>query len=327
LKSEICCHKSAFGGVCLFENAFLQNIPKIFGGIKNFMKNKSLFGFFLLSAIVCLFSFAAAQERAEKAEKADKADKAGYKMSQKEFCSENWSNGDNFSFSEMREMTAAPTSLLSVDGQRNGGISVKGENRNDILIRACVRAWGETEEAARSAARGIRIESGSVIRAENISEDSRASVSYQILVPRQTNLKLTAHNGGISISSVEGSLEFETKNGGVSLSDVAGDVRGRTTNSGVFVKLSGAGWRGSGLNVETTNGGVNLSMPENYAARIETGTVNGGFKSDFGSLNVEKEDGENRWNRKKSVTADLNGGGAPIRVVTTNGGVKISAFR
>ena len=281
------------------------------------MKNKSYFSLFLLLTILCLFSFVGiAQERTEAKEK------------YKEFCSNNWSSGDKVSFNEVRELTVSPGSLLTVDGKRNGGISVKGENRSDVLIRACVQAWGETEAEARDLARAIRIETGSVIRAENMSEEMRGSVSYQILVPRTTNLKLTAHNGGISISSVEGAIEFETKNGGVSLSDVAGDVKGRTTNGGVSVKLSGASWRGSGLDVETTNGGVNLSMPENYAARVETGTVNGGFKSDFSSLNVEKDDNEeNRWNRKKRVSADLNGGGAPIRVITTNGGIKINASR
>lgn len=281
------------------------------------MKNKSYFSLFLLLIILCLFSFAViAQERAEA------------KGKYKEFCSNNWSNGDKISFNEVREMTVSPGSLLTVDGKRNGGISVKGENRSDVLIRACVQAWGETEAEAQSLARAIRIETGSVIRAENMSEEMKGSVSYQILVPRATNLKLTAHNGGISIGSVEGAIEFETKNGGVSLSDVAGDVKGRTTNGGISVNLSGASWRGSGLDVETTNGGVNLSLPENYAARVETGTVNGGFKSDFSSLNVEKDDNEeNRWNRKKRISADLNGGGAPIRVVTTNGGIKISSSR
>lgn len=269
----------------------------------------------LLAAIVCLSGFTGfAQEKEDR------------KMKQKEFCSNNWSGGDKISFHEAREMTVAPTSLLTVDGKRNGGIRVVGENRSDVLVRACVQTWAETEEAAQSLARGIRIQTGSVITAD-MPEETKGSVSYEIHVPRMTNLKLTAHNGGISISSVEGALEFETKNGGVSLSDVAGDVRGRTTNGGVSVKLMGAAWRGSGLDVETTNGGVNLVMPDNYAARIETGTINGGFKSDIAALNVEKDDdaNTNRWNRKKRISAELNGGGAPIRVITTNGGIKISS--
>lgn len=281
------------------------------------MQRKTFFRYFLLSMALCCLSAATtalfAQERSE------------HKSKYKEFCADSWSSGDKVSFRDLRELTVAPTSMLTVDGKRNGGIRVIGENRGDVLVRACVQTWGETEEEARRAAQNIRIETGSVIRAENMSDETKGSVSYEIRVPRMTNMKLTAHNGGIGISSVDGMIEFETKNGGVSLNDVAGSVKGRTTNGGVSVKLSGATWRGSGLDVETTNGGVNLSMPPNYAARIETGTVNGGFKSNIGGLNIEKDDNETRWSRKKRVSADLNGGGAPIRVITTNGGVNISA--
>jgi hypothetical protein len=102
---------------------------------------------------------------------------------------------------------------------------------------------------------------------------------------------------------------------------LAGDVKGKTRNDGVSVELSGNAWRGNGLDVETTNGGVKLSMPENYAARVETGTVNGGFKSEIIQLNMER----NEKTRGVRINTALNGGGAPIRVVTTNGGIKISS--
>jgi hypothetical protein len=85
--------------------------------------------------------------------------------------------------------------------------------------------------------------------------------------------------------------------------------------------LNGSSWRGSGLDVTTTNGGVVLTLPENYAAHVETGTVNGGFQSDFASLTVDRKD----RSRPARVSADLNGGGAPIRVVTTNGGIRINS--
>ena len=128
---------------------------------------------------------------------------------------------------------------LTVDGKKNGGISVKGENRSDILVRACVQTWSNTEAEANNLAKSIRIETAGTVRAEGADDEKNWSVSYQILVPRNTNLKLNAHNGGISISDVEGTLEFETKNGGLHLSNLAGDVRGRTANGGVHVELSG----------------------------------------------------------------------------------------
>jgi DUF4097 and DUF4098 domain-containing protein YvlB len=250
-------------------------------------------------------------------------DKTEKMVKSSDFCSNhNYSSGDNrVSFKETREMTLRPGSLLNVDGGKNGGIKVSGENRADILVRACVQTQGTTDEAAQALARNIRIESSPTVRAESSTGETTWAVSYEILVPRSTNLKLTAHNGGIAISGVDGKMDFETQNGGIHLSDSAGDVKGRTANGGVHVELSGSSWKGSGLDMQTTNGGVHLSMPENFAARVETGTVNGGFKSDIAALNVDRTDRQ----RAVRLNTDLNGGGAPIRVVTTNGGVKISS--
>lgn len=251
-------------------------------------------------------------------------ERADNKSRNKDFCSNyDYSYNDKVPYKETREVSLPTGSLVNVDGKRNGGIKVTGENRSDVLVRACVQTVGATDEEARAAARNIRIETGSQIRAESSDGESNSAVSYEILVPRATNLKLLAHNGGISISSVEGMVEFETTNGGVNLSDVAGDVFGKTRNGGVNVALTGDQWRGGGLSVETTNGGVNLSMPENYRARVETGTVNGGFRSNIAGLNLGEDD--NRRTRRKRISADLNGGGAPVRVTTTNGGVTINA--
>ena len=247
----------------------------------------------------------------------------------REFCSDNnWSNGDQVSFKELRQMTLPATGSLAVDSGQNGGIHVTGTNRSDVLVRACVQAWGASDEAAKALASSIKISEGSEIRADSSMNDSHWSVSYDISVPRNTDLKLNAHNGGISIDSVEGRLGFETMNGGVSLRNVSGDVRGRTTNGGVHVALSGGSWQGSGLDVQTTNGGVSLVIPESYAANIETGTTNGGYRSDIPSLNITTENVSGDMSHRRrggSIKTALNGGGAPIRLVTTNGGIRISS--
>ncbi len=270
----------------------------------------------LAAAVCCLFGLIASGQN-----------KAEEKSKNKEFCQNyNYSSGDKVSYKETREVTIPAGSLVNVDGRRNGGIRVKGESRSDVLVRACLQTVGTTDEEARSIAKNIRIETGSTIQATGADEEMNWAVSYEILVPRTTNLKLTAHNGGISIGSVEGTIEFETTNGGVNLKDVAGNVKGKTTNGGLNVALSGNSWRGGGLDVETTNGGVNLQMSENYAARIETGTINGGFRSDISGLSVGEDNEENGRNRKKRISTDLNGGGATVRVITTNGGIKISSL-
>ena len=155
------------------------------------------------------------------------------------FCeNNNYMSGDKVSFKEVRETTIRAASLLTVDGGRNGGIKVKGEDLSDVLVRACVQTAATTDEAARAMAKNIRIETGATIRAENSADDSHWAVSFEILVPRSTNLKLEAHNGGISISGVDGTMEFKTINGGLHVSDIAGDVKGVTTNGGVHISSS-----------------------------------------------------------------------------------------
>ena len=276
------------------------------------MKNNSRNILFPLVIAILFLSGAAAFAQ-------DKNDKQYKKRG---FCSgNNYSYNNKVSYKETREMTISAGNLLNVNGMRNGGIQIKGENRSDVLIRSCVQTTGENEQEAQTIAKNIRIETNPNVRAENAPDDSGWSVSYEILVPRSTNLKLAALNGGISISGVEGTMEFDTQNGGIHLSEIAGDVKGRTTNGGVHVTLSGNGWKGNGLDLQTTNGGVHLEISESYAARIETGTVNGGFKSDIAALNVERTE----RTRGVRLNTELNGGGAPIRLITTNGGVKISS--
>jgi len=247
------------------------------------------------------------------------------------FCTDNnWSggDGDNVSSIELREATTSAGGTITVDGRQNGGINVRGEERSDVLVRACIHAWGKSDEAAKATVASIKVVTSGTIHAEGADSDRNWSVSYELLVPRNSNLNLTAHNGGVSIRNVDGNAEFETMNGGVFLADVAGSFKGRTTNGGVFVKLAGNSWKGSGLDVVTTNGGVNILMPETYAANIETGTVNGGFQSTIPALNVTTENLKgDYWGRQrtKRINTSFNGGGAPIRIITTNGGVRISS--
>jgi DUF4097 and DUF4098 domain-containing protein YvlB len=80
--------------------------------------------------------------------------------------------------------------------------------------------------------------------------------------------------------------------------------------------LTGDSWEGRGLDVETRNGGVKVSIPEDYSAELETGTVNGRVNIDF-PVTVRGQIGRN-------IETKLGTGGAPIRVKTKNGGVTIS---
>jgi DUF4097 and DUF4098 domain-containing protein YvlB len=223
---------------------------------------------------------------------------------------------------EIKEQTLPASGAISVDGRTNGGIAIKGWNRHEILVRAKIETRALTQAEADQLAQQVRIETAALnIHAEG--PESRDNyqwyVSYEIFVPRRSDLSLKAHNGGISIVDVNGRIDFGTTNGGVSLSRVGGAVTGNTTNGGVHVELSGARWEGEGLDVKTTNGGVNLSLPDGYSSHLETGTVNGRISFGF-PVNVPTTE---RGRYPREISVDLGSGGPTIRVMTTNGGVRV----
>ena len=142
-----------------------------------------------LVLVICLVTGLIASGQ-EKMDKSSVKEAAKYKN--KEFCSssDNWSSNNKESYRELRESTAPGGGLIDVDAGRNGGISVKGENRSDVLVRACVQAWGDTMDAAKAAVSSVSISTGSLIRA-NGPDESNYSVSFQILVPHsiQPNMR------------------------------------------------------------------------------------------------------------------------------------------
>lgn len=234
-------------------------------------------------------------------------------------CRDNWQNGKLVSHCEIKEQTLPATGgTISVDGRMNGGVSVKGWERNEILMRARIQSAAPSEAEAKEMAAQVKIETaGANIFANGPDnrKDHWWSVSYEVFVPMRSNLSLKTNNGGISITDVNGQLQFSALNGGVSLKRVGGSVKGGTTNGGLSVVLSGDRWDGEALDVSTTNGGVSMYIPENYSAHLETGTVNGHLSIDF-PVTVQ-------GNITKELAVNLGSGGATIRAMTTNGGVKI----
>ncbi|MFN2445906.1 MAG: DUF4097 domain-containing protein [Vicinamibacterales bacterium] len=233
----------------------------------------------------------------------------------------NWgSDDDHYRHCEVREETL-PAGPLTVDAGRNGSVRVEGSDRTDIRVRAIVQAYAREEARAKELGSQVQVQSsGHRIQSAGPQTERREwwSVSYRIDVPRRNDLELVANNGGIAISDVNGTIRFDTSNGGVRLDDVAGSVRGRTRNGGLRVVLAGQRWDGEGLDVETTNGGVTLAIPDGYNAALETRTVNGSFRTDY-PITIQGE-----LNYRRGLSTTLGAGGAPVRVRTTNGGLRIN---
>jgi hypothetical protein len=227
----------------------------------------------------------------------------------------------DWSYCEMHETTIPARGQINVDGGANGGISVKGWDRNEILVRSQTRVWEQDRDEAKEVAAQIHVEiADGRIHTEGPREywrhhDGGWGVSFEIFVPHHTDLTLHTTNGGVDLEDVHGRMDFGTTNGGVSMKRVSGDVEGETTNGGVHIELSGDHWDGEKCDVHTTNGGVRILVPANYSAHLEADTTHGGVDIGF-PVTVHGRIGDH-------FETDLGSGGKPIRVHTTNGGVSL----
>lgn len=229
-------------------------------------------------------------------------------------------SGDDRSYCEMHEATIPATRALNIDGGVNGGITVRGWDRNEILVRSQTRVWEHNQDAAKDLAARIHIEvANGRVHADGPRdgwrEGSGWGVSYEVFVPRHTDLTLRTTNGGVDLEDVHGRMDFDTTNGGVTLKRVDGDVQGSTTNGGVHIELSGDHWDGEKCDVHTTNGGVKVLVPANYSAHLEAETTHGGVDIGF-PVTVHGRIGDH-------FETDLGSGGKLIHVTTTNGGIAL----
>jgi len=229
-------------------------------------------------------------------------------------------SGDRAVFCDVRVERVAAGRSLTIDAGQNGGIHVIGSNRSDVEVHARVQARAGTDRAAQDLANDVELQ----IRPGSISADGPSTgrreswaVTFVVYVPNRTDLELSAHNGPVAINDVNGAIGATTVNGPLSLSGVAGNVTARTQNGPLTINLTGSRWDGEGLDAETRNGPVRLSIPDGYSAELETGTVNGPFETEV-PLTVTQL---GRVNRR--IESTLGSGGPRIRAITTNGPVVI----
>lgn len=232
-----------------------------------------------------------------------------------ERCREDAQDDDRPRYCEQRTLGAHATGgIITVDGGENGGARVAGWDRDSIDIIARVQTNARSEDDARALASAITITvANGTIRADGPESHhgSSWSVSFDVLVPRASNLSITAVNGPVAIESVHGQIQLSAVNGPMDIDDAGGDVHGHTTNGPLAVHLTGKSWDGKGLDAETTNGPVTISIPPSYSAHLETGTSNGPMTIGF-PITVQ-------GSIKRHLETDLGSGGPTVRAMTTNG--------
>lgn len=240
-------------------------------------------------------------------------------------CRDHWGDDDRPSVCHMIEMSAKATGSLRIDPGTNGGADVEAYDGDEVQVKAYVTTWSGSDADAQALNGQVTITlRNGVLQADGPS--SRHSEGWAVLlvvrVPRQQDLDVETMNGPVSVAGVTGTLQLQAVNGPVALDGVSGDVRARLQNGPLTIDLSGTRWTGAGLDAETVNGPVTISIPENYNAVLESGSRNGPLNADI-PITVSGRIGRGT----QTFSTTLGSGGVTLRARTTNGPLTIRRGR
>ncbi|GAB4363545.1 MAG: hypothetical protein OHK0021_07460 [Bryobacter sp.] len=125
-------------------------------------------------------------------------------------------------------------------------------------------------------------------------------------------------NGPIRVSDLEGSFSADTSNASIEadIRKLPGGrpVRAYSSNGGLELRLPD--YKDQPLELDTSNAGIKLSLPAGANAEIRASTSNSSIQSDFEIEPIGEA-------KKGRLNGHLGKGGATIRLHTSNGGIQI----
>lgn len=235
---------------------------------------------------------------------------------------------------EMGSSVTAKTSYgdITATGTDSTGCSVVA----DITVRA-----PSLEEAAQIAEQIKIILSRSdntlTIEADkpNIKKNRSISISYDITLPKQANLKCDSSYGDIKITNITGNtnihtsygdIDCDTLTGPLTLDTSYGDINCKTiTTENIDAKSSYGDLRIEStpdspaditVRLRTSYGDINLTTPPNFAGQVSMSTSYGSIKTDLpitiqGKIN------------KKNIKGTIGTGNGKLDLNTSYGSIKL----
>ncbi|MGZ4896152.1 MAG: hypothetical protein ACXVJ0_06870 [Candidatus Angelobacter sp.] len=236
------------------------------------------------------------------------------------------------------EIKTIPNQPLTIKAEHNGGIQVTTWDKPEVSLKLCKQIAIDDESEGRRLLAETRLE----INGSNISvhapQENHHSLGTLLLVkaPKNANLNLSVHNGGVSLSGFTGTAEAhaenggisfrrssgkltaEARNGGISIKDCGGDVSAKVENGGLSIALPER-WEGKGLEAHARNGGLVMSVPKTFSGGLEV------VASEHTSI-ICKDDvcdaGERTWDSGHKLFR-MGGANPQVRATTENGGIVI----
>lgn len=214
----------------------------------------------------------------------------------------------------------------------NGRVTVNAWDQPRVHIVAMKEVEADRDDVQR-AMKDLRVEinprDGGVLVTTHYPDDDKsitgifdwlfgdhveAKVTYEVTVPRAMNVDVSTVNGSIQIEDVNGKHDLDTTNGKIQVARCSGSLDASTVNGSIRAELTRV-TKGQPMKFETTNGRIEVTLPSDLAVDLDAGTTNGSIDTDLPVTTTRIS--------RNSLRGSINGGGTPLRMRTTNGGIAI----
>jgi DUF4097 and DUF4098 domain-containing protein YvlB len=236
------------------------------------------------------------------------------------------------------ESKTIPNKPLKITAEHNGGIQVTTWDKPEISLKLCKQIAVDDESEGRKllADTHIEINGSNVTISTPESDHHYLGTVLLVKAPRNADLNLSVHNGGVSLNNFSGTAEAHAENGGISfkrstgkltamaqnggisIKDCGGEVNAKVENGGLSITLPER-WEGKGLDAHTRNGGLVLSLPRNFNGGLEV------VAAEHTSI-ICKDDacnaGERTWDSGHKMFR-IGGANPQVHATTENGGIVI----
>jgi hypothetical protein len=208
------------------------------------------------------------------------------------------------------EASAAAGDEVRVEGMRRGN-----DDDRDLFIEVVEYSDGVTICAVHANDKTPgRCHRGGVSSESNHWHGNRAKINFDVQVPPGVRFNALTTNGNVLGHNLASVVEAATTNGNVEVS-TSQWASATTTNGGIRLSMGSAKWNGE-LQVKSTNGSVEVTLPASAEFNLDAVTTNGGIHTDF-PITVQGSFSS------KELSGTVGGGGRELKVATTNGTIKL----
>lgn len=228
----------------------------------------------------------------------------------------NWGSQARFERTVELQQAMQPGSTFAVSTD-SGSIHVAGEETGQAQIVATIEARAGSEEEAQELAERVEIHLEETARRVAVVAhkpttgfNRSISISYRVVVPRQTHVECSSASGSVEAIDLTGNVNATSASGSAKAARIHGSVRLRSASGSAHCE----GVTGGDADIESASGSASLSdASQARACRVQSASGSAGAERvEADSLRVHSSSGSAKASDARAKTIALSAGSGNV---------------